>query len=78
MPSLTSLWENRKSTHLQACLHPVQLRGLEELGGLQGLEQILALGVLGVAAVQQVEHVVFQQLLVADAHLHTHTHTWVR
>jgi hypothetical protein len=31
-----------------------------------------------VAAVQQVEHVVFQQLLVADAHLHTHTHTWVR
>eukprot|EP00983_Pelagomonas_calceolata_P121598 1160813-Pelagomonas_calceolata.AAC.15 len=66
--------DTQTHTHLQACFNPVQLRRLEELGRLQCPEQILALGVLGVPAVQQVEHVVLQQLLVADAHLYTCTH----
>ena len=53
---------------LQPHLHPVQAGGLEELGGLEGPEQVpLPLG-LGRAVVEGVEDVVLEQLLVADSH----------
>ena len=56
--------------HLQASFHPVQLCHLEELGGLQGLEQVLLVLILGRPVVQLVEDEVLQELLVADADLH--------
>lgn len=56
--------------HLQAGLDPVELRDLEELGGLEGLEEVLLVLVLRGAVVQLVEHQVLEQLLVAHAHLH--------
>lgn len=33
------------AAHLQPHLHPVQLRGLEEFGGLEGAEQVPGMGI---------------------------------
>ena len=54
---------------LQPRLHPVQAGGLEELGRLEGAEEVALLLRLGRPMLQSVEHKVLQQLLVAHTHL---------
>jgi hypothetical protein len=54
---------------LQAGLDPVDLRALEELSRGEGAEEVLLVERLARLAVQLVEHVALEQLLVADAHL---------
>ncbi len=54
---------------LQPRLHPVQARGLEELGRLEGAEQVALLLRLRWAMLQSVEYEVLEQLLVAHADL---------
>ena len=54
---------------LQARLHPVQAGRLEELGRLEGAEEVALLLRLGRPMLQSVEHKVLQQLLVAHTHL---------
>lgn len=57
---------------LQPRLHPVELRRLEELGGLEGAEQIaLLLGLRG-SVFQCIQHIAFEQLLVRHSHLDRH------
>mmetsp|Transcript_34164 Transcript_34164/g.96254 ORF Transcript_34164/g.96254 Transcript_34164/m.96254 type:complete len:297 (-) Transcript_34164:851-1741(-) len=58
------------ATDLESRFDPVDLRGLEELGGLERLEEVPLLHGLGRAVLQGVEHVGLEQFLVADAHLH--------
>ena len=57
------------SAHLQTCLHPIQAGGLEELGGLEGPEQITLLLRLRRPVLQRIEDKVLEQLLVADSDL---------
>mmetsp|Transcript_7034 Transcript_7034/g.20668 ORF Transcript_7034/g.20668 Transcript_7034/m.20668 type:complete len:555 (-) Transcript_7034:1166-2830(-) len=58
------------AAHLQPDLHPVQLGALEELGGLQGSKQVLAVQRLRLLLVELVQHPALEQLLVGHAHLH--------
>ena len=54
--------------YLEANFNPIECGLLEKFGRFEGAEEIaLALG-LGWPVFQRVEHVVFQQLLVGDAH----------
>ena len=54
---------------LEPRLHPVQAGGLEELGGLEGAEQVALLLRFRGTVLERVEHKVLQQLLVAHTHL---------
>lgn len=55
------------ATNLQACFHPVNLRGLEELGSFQGLEQALLSHGFRWTMLQLVKHEAFEELLVGNA-----------
>ena len=66
---LKSAQRGRNEIHLQADLHPVQLRLLEELDALQLLEQAAPLLVFRRPVVQLVQHERLEQLLVAHPHL---------
>ena len=61
---------NSQHRYLQSGLHPVERRQLEELGGLEAAEEVASLLRLGRLVLERVEDVVFEKLLVADAHLH--------
>lgn len=52
------------TTDLKTHFYPVQCGRLEELGGLEGPEQVALLLSFGWAVFESVEHVVLQQLLV--------------
>ena len=60
----------RTRAHLQPSFHPIQLRTLEKLGGLQRPEQILLLQRFGLPMVKLVQHVVLEQLLIRHPYLH--------
>ena len=60
---------------LQPYLHPVQAGGLEELGGLEGPEEVSLSLSLGRTVMQGVQHVVLQKFLVAHPNLVNHTST---
>jgi hypothetical protein len=66
---LSNTWATASGKHLKAGLNPVELSRLEELGGFEGLEQVLLVLVLGRPMMQLVEKKVLQKLLVAYAHL---------
>ena len=56
------------ATHLQARLDPVERRHLEELGLLEGTEEVLLVEGLWRAVVERVEDEALEELLVGDAH----------
>ena len=56
-------------TYLQASFDPVKLGALEELGALEGLEQVSLLHVLGRTVLERVQDVALKELLVADTDL---------
>lgn len=55
-------------TDLEASFDPIKLRQLEELGLLEGAEQVTLVLGFGALMVQAVENPALQELLVADTH----------
>ena len=60
---------NYLTTDLQPGFDPVEGRRLEELGGLEGAEEIALLLRLGRFVLQRVEDVILEKLLIRDANL---------